>query len=132
MAAKDTTVSFEDEIPTITREGAGRRSSKYGELLDTIKEKAQGGGKPVAHMSFPKASLATSRYTSVRDAAAKREDADHWTVVTRTMGDEDFRVYIKWNEEPVVKEAKDEEPKATKTPAKKATRKATKKRTTNK
>ena len=134
-------VKFENDIPTITREGAGRRGSKYGELLDKVKEQAQNGGKPVAFLSFEKQSLATSRYTSIRDAAQAREDADHWTVATRNMSTEDeadIRVYVKWNDEPQEKKAKDEdenpEPKkvAAKKTAKKAAKKTTKKTATHK
>lgn len=127
MATENVKVNFEDDIPSITREGAGRRGSKYNELLDGLKDKAQSGGKSVAYLSFPKASLATSRYTSIRDAAKDRDDAAHWKVVTRTMGDEDHRVYVKWLTEP---EPEDEEPKpqpAKKTAKKKAAKKTSKK-----
>src|SRR6056297_388955 len=109
-------IQFEQEIPSITREGAGRkRSSKYNDLLDALRERAESGEEAsVAVLSFDKASLATSRYTSIRDAASKREDALHWTVVTRTFSEDDVRVYVKWNDE-------EQEPKVRKTTAKKAT-----------
>ena len=108
-------VKFEQDIPSITREGAGRRGSKYNDLLDALRERAESGAdKSVAALSFEKASLATSRYTSVRDAAAKREDAAHWEVVTRTFAEDDVRVYVKWHDEA-------QEPKVRKTTAKKAT-----------
>lgn len=131
-------VKFEQDIPSITREGAGRRGSKYNELLDALKERAESGAEnSVAVLSFEKASLATSRYTSIRDAAAKREDALHWEVVTRTFDENDVRVYVKWHDEaqePKVRkttarktEPEPEAPKpATKrAPAKKRTRKTT-------
>ena len=110
----DINVKFEQDIPSITREGAGRRGSKYNDLLDQLKERAESGAdKSVAVLSFDKASLATSRYTSIRDAARGREDALHWEVVTRTFAEDDVRVYVKWHDEA-------QEPKVRKTTAKKA------------
>ena len=104
-APESQSVSFEDDIPSITREG-GKRGSKYDTLLDQIRERAESEpDKPaVASMTFDTQSKATSRYTSLRDAAAKREDAAHWTVATRRLDDEDIRVYVKWNAEPQVEE----------------------------
>lgn len=93
-------VSFESEIPKVTREGAGNRSSKYQTMLDGIKEHAkENPDERVAVLAFETQSKATSRYMSVRDATKKREDADHWEVVSRSMGDDDYRVYVKWHED---------------------------------
>ena len=127
-------VKFESDIPSITREGAGRRGSKYNELLDKVKEQAENGGKPVAFLSFEKQSLATSRYTSIRDAAGDRDDALHWEIATRNMGEGDIRVYVKYHDEAQepkpkrkakVTEPEEDTPK--KQPAKKTAKKAAKK-----
>ena len=98
VAPSTTEVSFEEAIPTIKREG-GTRKSKYDDLLNKIKEKAQTGtSKSVATMSFETQSEVTGRYTSVKQAAKRRDDADHWTVVTRNV-DGEFRLYVAWNDE---------------------------------
>ena len=134
-------VTFEQDIPSITREGAGRRSSKYNDLLDKLRERAESGAEAaVAVLSFDKASLATSRYTSIRDAAQKRPDALHWTVVTRTFAEDDVRVYVKWNDEEqepkvrktTAKKTETAEPEVKKAPAKKAAAKKTTRKTTRK
>lgn len=93
-------VTFEEDIPKISREG-GERRSKYDDLLDKVKERAtkEGTKNPVAVLKFDSTGKATSRYTSVKDAVSKREDADHWTVAVRTHEDNDIRLYIKWSEE---------------------------------
>ena len=97
-APSTTGVSFEESIPTIKREG-GTRRSKYDDLLNKIKEKAQSGtSKSVAVMSFETQSEVTGRYTSVKQAAKRRDDADHWTIVTRNV-DGEFRLYLEWNDE---------------------------------
>jgi len=94
-------VSFAEDIPKISREGAGNRKSKYDNLLDKVKGTAeQDESKSTAVMKFDKAGKATSRYTSIRDAVSKREDADHWTVAVRTFEEGDVRLYVKWNAEP--------------------------------
>lgn len=99
----DTTldVSFEEDIPKISREGAGSRRSKYDDLLDKVREKAEKDAtKSVAVLQFDSTGKATSRYTSIRDAASKREDAAHWTIATRSFDENDVRLYVKWNSEP--------------------------------
>lgn len=108
MATTKLDVTFEEEIPSITREG-GERRSKYDDLLDKIQERAQSNKKQkVATLKFDTQGKATSRYTSIKEAASKREDAAHWEVAVRTHGDDDVRVYIKWNEEPQESDTEDE------------------------
>lgn len=100
-------VNFEDDIPTIKREG-GKRGSKYGELLDKIRDRAQKvKSKKVAVMVFDTQGKATSRYTSIKDAVSKREDEAHWSVAVRNVEGE-FRLYIKWHDEPQADESADE------------------------
>lgn len=114
----DTTVSFTNEIPKISRTGAGKRGSKYNDLLDGIRERAEGSpdGPTVAVVTLGSQSEATSRYTSVKGAAQKREDAERWTLAVRQQDEGKFGLFIKFD----VPEPKAEAPKA---PARKRTRK---------
>ena len=93
---QDVDVSFTEDIPKIQREGFERRS-KYDELLDTIYERAQDGKPSTAVLTFDSTGKATSRYTSVKEAVSKREDADQWTVAVRTHAEDDVRLYVKWS-----------------------------------
>jgi hypothetical protein len=102
-------VSFESDIPKISREGTERKS-KYDTLLDKVRGVAEkDSDKCTAVLQFDASGKATSRYTSIKDAVAKREDADHWTVAVRTHADDDVRLYVKWNEDAQVEEPEEEE-----------------------
>ena len=98
----DLNVNFAEDIPKISRDGAGNRGSKYNDLLDTVRERAESApDKPsVAVLTFTKQGEATSRYTSIKSAVDKREDTAHWEVAVRRHGDDDVRLYVKWNDEP--------------------------------
>lgn len=90
-------INFEETIPSIKREGAGR-TSKYGEMLDGIKERALSNSKQkVAVMTFDSQSQVTSRYASIRTAVKRRDDAEHWTVVARTV-DGEHQLYVEYSE----------------------------------
>lgn len=95
-------VSFEADIPKIVREG-GKRTSKYDELLDKVKDRAQTikGKNKVAVLSFDEQGKATSRYTSIKDAVSRREDADKWKVAVRQGENEEgetvYNLYMKWD-----------------------------------
>lgn len=106
--ATTTNVNFEDDIPSISRQG-GSRSSKYDTLLDKTKERAQKvKSKKVAFLTFESQGQATSRYTSIKSAVDKREDAAHWQIAVRNVETDDgteVRLYIKWNDEPVTEDA---------------------------
>lgn len=100
----DLNVSFEQDIPKIERQGA-KRASKYQDLLDQVKERAQKikGKNKVAVLSFDTQSEATSRYMSIRDAVKDREDWADWKVASRKTeddeGNEVINVYMEWNPE---------------------------------
>jgi hypothetical protein len=114
----DANVTFTNEIPKITREGSGPRKSKYNELLDAIRGRAESApDKPtVAVVTLDSQSEATSRYTSVKGAASKRDDADNWTLAVRQQDGGKFGLFIKFD----APEAQAPAPKA---PARKRTRK---------
>lgn len=103
-------VTFADDIPKIERE-VTKRKSKYDTLLEKIQEVAtKTPEKSVAVLKFDAQGKATSRYTSVKTAVEKREDAHQWTVAVRTHDEDDVRLYIKWD--PEAEESDDEDPEA--------------------
>lgn len=115
----DLNISFETEIPKIERQGTVRKS-KYNDLLDQIKERAQKikGKNKVASIDFTTQSEATSRYMSIRDAVKNREDWAEWKVASRKREDEEgneiITVFMEWNPDKYKEEneAKAEERKA--------------------
>jgi hypothetical protein len=107
-------VSFEADIPKIVREGSERKS-KYDTLLDKVKAHATNPktleNKRVAVLTFDGQGKATSRYTSIKEAVAKREDKDNWKVAVRTHAEDNYRLYIKW-----LNEVQETEPEVTEDP----------------
>lgn len=130
----DLNVSFETDIPKIERQG-GKRGSKYQDLLDQIKERAQKikGKNKVAVLSFDTQSEATSRYMSIRDAVKDREDWADWKVATRKAEDDDgnevINVYMEWNPDEYLEANLEKAEERKNNPPKKRTRKTTAKAT---
>lgn len=101
------TVSFTDDIPTITREHSGTRKGKYDELLDNVKEAGEKDPKKrTAYLTLEKQNQATSRYLSLKNAVEKREDATHWMIAQRSVGEDEYRVYIQWSDKESAPESK--------------------------
>lgn len=88
-------VSFTEDIPKISREGSERKS-KYDTLLDKVQERGEAGKPSTAVLPFDTTGKATSRYTSIKEAIGKRENANRFEVATRTLDENDIRVYVKF------------------------------------
>jgi len=106
-------VTFEQDIPKIVRDGV-ERTSKYDKLLDSIKERAGKikGKNKVGVLTFDASGKATSRYTSLKTAVSKRDDAKEWKIAVRQAENEDgntvFNLYLKWDPS-LAEETEDEE-----------------------
>lgn len=91
-------VTFTDDIPKVTREFGGSRTSKYDELLNTLVERAEAGESSTARMVFDSVGKATSRYQSIKTAIEKRDDdAFMFDVAQRTEGENERSVYVKYD-----------------------------------
>lgn len=117
----DVSVTFTDDIPKIERTG-GSRKSKYDELIEACVENA---GK-AARIEVDSQGQASSRASSIRTAAERHPNVKsgegHFKVATRSgEGEDEFYVYVQYNEGP---EEEEEKPKAKKVAKKKVKRKA--------
>lgn len=93
----DLQVQFTDDIPKIEREGAGKRSSKYDELLEAC---VQNAGK-AAKIQVESQGQASSRASSIRTAAERHPNEQNgdgvFIVATRSGdGEDEFYVYTKY------------------------------------
>lgn len=104
-------VTFTDDIPAVTRQGGGNRSSKYDELLEQLVEARTTKRKtPTARMEFDSVGKSTSRYQSIKSAIEKREDSHLFVVAQRDESDEDAEVravYVKYD--PTLPESDEDE-----------------------
>jgi len=91
-------VTFTDDIPKIEREGAGRRSSKYDDLLNACVKNVGRAAK----ITVDKQGQASSRASSIRTAAERHEAEVNgdgvFIVATRSGGEDEFNVYVKYVE----------------------------------
>ena|SRR6056297_3547257 len=96
--ADEIPVTFTEDIPKIERVGAGRRSSKYDDLLEAC---VQNVGK-AAKITVDKQGQASSRASSIRTAAERHEAEVNgdgvFIVATRSGGENEFFVYVKYVE----------------------------------
>lgn len=76
-------ITFAKEIPSITRQG-GRRSSKYDPLFDAARAAAT-TSQPVVGVPFATPEDRASKLTGIRVALARHEDAQRFTVASRTV-----------------------------------------------
>lgn len=118
----DVKVSWSDDIPKISREGRSRKS-KYDDLI----EACVGNPGKAAKIQVDSQGMASSRASSIKTAASKHENVasgdGHFKVVTRSgEGEDEFYVYVQYNEGAEPEDEEDEKPK--KKVAKKRAKKA--------
>lgn len=101
-------VGFVDDIPKVTREYNGSRSSKYDDLLNKLVDRANENKKSTARMVFESVGQSTSRYQSIKTAIERREDDAFMFTVAQRTENEDRVVYVKFD--PKAEDPEDEEP----------------------